>query len=129
VPPAPPRALLLQAGTEAAADRGPTLALAIVGNQAVRFCRAVELVFDISLFQRTGCDPAAERPGRAIECCVAAAMAGQVILPARIFARRARLGTQRSSRAASDVAQPAADTGKLVGEADFERYYGLVRDA
>ena len=42
---------LLQAGAQPAADGGPALARAIVGDQAVSYCHGVERVFDVGLLK------------------------------------------------------------------------------
>jgi hypothetical protein len=72
---------LLQTFTEPASDRGPALALAVVGDQAVAHRRGVEAIFDIGLLERAGGNPAPQRSGRAVERRVSATRrrAGEVV--------------------------------------------------
>jgi hypothetical protein len=59
---------LLQARAEAAADRGPLLPLAIVGNQAVLLGRSMQGLLDLALVECAGSYPGAQRPARGAEC-------------------------------------------------------------
>ena len=61
---------LLQAGIQPASDHGPALALAVIGEQAIRPCRRVQRVLDLGLLERSGRDPSAQRPGGVIERAV-----------------------------------------------------------
>src|SRR5947209_19252707 len=58
---------LPQARTRPAPDRRPALALAVLGDQAVRHRRSVQRVLDLGLLERARRDPAAQRPGCAVE--------------------------------------------------------------
>jgi len=59
-----------QSLTETAADGRPCLARTVVGDQAVRFRCGVQLLLDVDLVEYSGCDPAGEGPGRAVQCRV-----------------------------------------------------------
>ena len=54
---------LLQTFTAPASDRGPALALAVVGDPAVGHRRRVQCVLGLGLPERAGRDPAAQGPG------------------------------------------------------------------
>jgi len=58
---------LPQACCEPAADGGPALALAIVGDQPIRFGRGIQRVFDLALVERAGRDPLPELPGGLVQ--------------------------------------------------------------